>query len=135
MFPFALRARILIPSQERLRHSKSHLHFVLLARDVSAVTRAKILRDFAAYPVVQHYTSADLDRFFGLSGAKVLGFAKSRLAQSIYAELKTHRLNKPPPGQFAPRATATAAPAGATGPTAAASSRPAQARRSPRRWP
>ena len=30
-----------------------------------------------------------------LKGAKVVGFAKSGLAQSIYAELKQHRINKP----------------------------------------
>jgi hypothetical protein len=44
---------------------------------------------------VQHYTSAELERFFGLKGTKVIGFEKSGLAQSVYAELKQHRLNKP----------------------------------------
>lgn len=96
LFPFVLRSRILIPGQDRLRYSKSRLHFVLLTHDVSETTRAKILRYFGAYPILQHYTSADLERFFGLHGAKVIGFAKSRLAQSIYAELKGYRLNKPP---------------------------------------
>jgi len=33
--------------------------------------------------------------WFGLKGTKVIGFKKSGLAQSIYAELKEHRLNKP----------------------------------------
>jgi len=44
---------------------------------------------------VQHFAAADLEKFFGVKGAKTIGFAKSGLAQSIYAELKEHRINKP----------------------------------------
>lgn len=54
-----------------------------------------MLKDFAHYPVVQHYSEADLEKHFALKGTKLVGFAKSGLAQSIYAELKEHRLNKP----------------------------------------
>ena len=54
-----------------------------------------MLEDFAHYPVVQLYTSAELEQFFGVHGAKVIGFQKSGLAQSVYAELKQHRLNRP----------------------------------------
>jgi hypothetical protein len=71
------------------------LHFVLITRDLSEQSRAEVLSDFAHYPVVQHYTSEELEQFFGLKGTKVVGFQKSGLAQSIYAELKQHRLNKP----------------------------------------
>ena len=53
-----------------------------------------MLADFAHYPVVEHFTAEELERFFGLKGAKVIGFEKSGLAQSIYTELKQHRLNK-----------------------------------------
>jgi hypothetical protein len=95
MFPFVLRARLLIVGQDQLRRSKRRLHFVLLTTDFAENSREALLRDFAHYPVVQHYTSADLERFFQIKGAKVVGFAKSTLAQSIYAELKAHRLNKP----------------------------------------
>jgi hypothetical protein len=102
MFPFVLRSRILLIGRDVLRRSKGRLHFVLITRDLSESSRAQILSDFAHYPVVQHYTSEDLDTHFGIKGAKVLGFAKSGLAQSIYAELKEHRVNKPEgksPGQ------------------------------------
>jgi hypothetical protein len=95
LFPFVLRARILMIGRETLRHSKSSLHFVLITSDVSEPIRAEVLADFAYYPVVQHYTAAELDQFFGVKGAKVIGFQKSGLAQSIYAELKQYRLNKP----------------------------------------
>jgi len=95
MFPFVLRARILMVGRDTLRRSKGKLHFVLVTEDLSESSRAEVLKDFAHYPVVQRYTSAELEQFFRLKGTKVVGFAKSGLAQSIYAELKQHRLNKP----------------------------------------
>lgn len=94
MFPFVLRSRNLIVGREMLRRSKSRLHFVLITRDISEAGRAEVLEDFAHYPVVQHYAAADLEKFFGIKGAKAVGFAKSGLAQSIYAELKEHRINR-----------------------------------------
>ena len=95
LFPFALRARILIAGRETLLRSKRRLHFVLITTDLSEQSRKEVLSDFVHYPVVQRYTAADLEHFFGLKGTKVLGFAKSGLAQSIYAEIKEHRLNRP----------------------------------------
>jgi len=95
LFPFVMRSRNLLIGRDTLRRSKSRLHFVLITRDISEQSRAEVLSDFAYYPVVLHYTSAELEQFFGVKGTKVIGFAKSGLAQSIYAELKQHRLNKP----------------------------------------
>ncbi len=96
MFPFVLRSRILIPGRENLARSKTRLHFVLITHDLSKASRSEILAAFAHYPVVEHYTSAELEQFFGLKGARVVGFAKSGLAQSIYAELKPYRINQAP---------------------------------------
>jgi hypothetical protein len=95
LFPFVLRARALLIGRETLRRSKSKLHFVLITRDISEASRIEVLSDFAHYPVVQHYAAEDLEKHFGIRGAKVIGFAKSGLAQSIYAELKQHRINQP----------------------------------------
>lgn len=96
LFPFVMRSRNLLVGRDTLLRCKSRLHFVLITHDLSERSRAEVLSAFAHYPVVQQYTSADLERFFGLKGTKVIGFAKSGLAQSIYAEIKQHRLNKPP---------------------------------------
>ena len=96
LFPFVMRSRNLLVGRETLLRSKRRLHFVLITDDLSEKSRAEVLSDFAHYPVVQRYRSAELEAFFGLKGTKVIGFAKSGLAQSIYAELKEHRLNKPP---------------------------------------
>jgi len=95
LFPFVLRTGILLIGREKLRHNKGKLHFVLITKDIAESVREEVLLDFKYYPVVQHYAAADLEKFFGIKGAKTIGFAKSGLAQSIYAELKAHRINQP----------------------------------------
>jgi len=95
LFPFVLRTGILLIGREKLRHNKGKLHFVLITEDIAENVRAEILLDFKHYPVVQHYAAADLEKFFGIKGAKTVGFTKSGLAQSIYAGLKAYRINQP----------------------------------------
>ncbi len=95
LFPFVLRSRILMVGRDTLARSKSKLHFVLITHDLSDASRAEILSDFAHYPVVQHYTARELEKLFGIKGARVIGFEKSDLAQSLYTELKAHRINRP----------------------------------------
>jgi hypothetical protein len=95
LFPFVIKSRALLIGRDTLYRSKSKLHFVLITTDISEGSRAEILSDFSHYPVVQKYTSSDLDKFFGVKGAKAVGFAKSGLAQSIYAEMKESRINRP----------------------------------------
>jgi len=95
LFPFVLKSRALIVGRDTLRRSKGRLHFILITTDLSENSRAEVLTEFTHYPVVQHFIPADLEKFFGVRGAKVVGFVKSGLAQSIYAELKAHRINQP----------------------------------------
>ena len=107
LFPFVLRARILLIGRDTLRRNKGKLHFVLITEDIAESVRAEILEDFKHYPVVQHYGPADLEMFFGIKGAKTIGFTKSGLAQSIYAELKEHRINQPVTPKKPAKATPT----------------------------
>jgi hypothetical protein len=95
LFPFVLRSRNLIAGRDTLLRSKSKLHFVLITMDISENSRAEIVSEFTHYPIVQHYQTEDLEHHFGVKGAKVVGFAKSGLAQSLYAELKQYRINMP----------------------------------------
>jgi len=95
LFELAVSSKLLLIGRETLRRNKSHLHFVLIATDIIASHRAEVLADFKHYPVVQHFTAADFVRLFQIEGAKTVGFAKSELAKSIYAELKPHRINEP----------------------------------------
>jgi hypothetical protein len=95
LFELAVQSKLLLIGREALRRNKSLLHFVLIATDIIANHRAEVLKDFIHYPVVQHFTAADFERLFKIKGAKTVGFAKSELAKSIYAELKTHRINEP----------------------------------------
>jgi hypothetical protein len=94
LFPFVLRSRNLIVGRDTLHRSKSRLHFILITTDISDNSRAEILSAFSHYPIVQQYNSADLEKHFGIKGAKVIGFQKSGLAQSIYAEIKQYRINR-----------------------------------------
>ncbi|HVV73755.1 MAG TPA: hypothetical protein VHI52_19980 [Verrucomicrobiae bacterium] len=95
LFPFVLRSRILVVGRETLVRKKGHLHFVLITTDLSPASQEEMLREFAHYPVVQHYTSLELEQHFGIKAAKVIGFQKSGLAQSLYAEMKSYRINSP----------------------------------------
>ena len=95
LLSFVLRSRILIIGRDALARSKSKLHFVLITQDLSETSLAEVLLDFAHYPVVQRYTAEEVEKFFGIKGARVIGFEKSGLAQSLYAELKEHRINSP----------------------------------------
>lgn len=112
LFPFVLKTQGLIIGRDSLRANKGRLHFILITEDIAEAHREEVLKDFTHYPVVQHFTSADLEKFFGakVKGAKAVGFAKSGLAQSIYAELKAHRLNKPPNAPTPPKPAKTPAP-------------------------
>jgi hypothetical protein len=97
LFPFVLKTRGLLVGRHTLRANRGNLHFVLITTDIADASREEVLKDFTHYPVVQHFTAADLEKFFNVRGAKAVGFIKSGLAQSIYAELKTHRINQPWP--------------------------------------
>ena len=113
LFPFVLKSRALIVGRDTLVRSKGRLHFVLITTDISENGREQILKDFAHYPIVQHYTESELAKYFRINGAKVVGFTKSGLAQSIYAELKAHRINqqvmksRPPGPPLPPKARKT----------------------------
>ena len=95
LFPFLVRSRKLIVGREALARSRRRLHSVLISSDISDSSKAEILRDFADYPILQKYTAAEIESYFGVRNAKVLGFEKSSLAKSIYNQLKGVRLNGP----------------------------------------
>jgi hypothetical protein len=95
LFPFVKKTRGLLIGRDSLFANKGKLHFVLITEDIADEHREEVLKNFSHYPVVQHYKQADLETFFNVKGAKAVGFIKSGLAQSIYAELKPYRINRP----------------------------------------
>jgi hypothetical protein len=102
LFPFVLRARKLIVGRENLFRKKSRIHFVLITTDISDNSLEEITKGFSDYPIVQRYTSGDLDRIFAVKNAKVIGFEKSTLSASIYKGLREFRINRPAPTKEAP---------------------------------
>jgi hypothetical protein len=97
LFPFVVRARMLLVGRETLARSKRQLQCVLITEDISPGSKDEVLREFKDYPILQHFQAAQFEGFFNVRNAKVVGFKKSSLAKSIYAELKEFRINAPPP--------------------------------------
>ena len=90
-----VRSRKFLIGREALAHNRRRLHSILIATDISENSKAEILREFADYPILQKFTAAQFEQFFGARNAKVIGLEKSSLAKSIYGELKEWRLNSP----------------------------------------
>lgn len=110
LFPFVVRARMLLVGRETLARSKRELQCVLITEDISPGSKEEVLRAFKDYPVLQRFQSAQFEEFFGVRNAKVVGFKKSSLAKSIYSELKRFRINAP----AASKAEAAESDSGAT---------------------
>jgi len=92
LYPFARRARIVVVGRPVLFRQRRHLQFLLITEDLSATSQREVRRDYPDVPIVQHYTSVQLEQFFALRNTKVIGFRKSSLAMSILRELKPFRL-------------------------------------------
>ena len=116
LFPFARRAGIVLTGRDALYRQKKRLAFILVCVDLRPESLQEVLQDFDVLPVVQRYTAAELESHFGLPKARVLGFRKSTLTQSIYASLRPQRINQPRvprPKDREPRAAKAAAKAAA----------------------
>lgn len=97
LFPFVVRARMLLVGRDTLARNKRSLQCILISKDISPNSKEEVMRDFKDYPILQRYGSAQFEQFFNVRNAKVVGFKKSSLAKSIYSELKEFRVNTPPP--------------------------------------
>lgn len=91
LFPFALRARAAVVGRETLRRSRSKLACLLMATDISENSRREIHRDFSRLPIIERYSSAELERWFHFRNCRVLGLRKSDIARSILRELREVR--------------------------------------------
>lgn len=95
LYPFALRARVVVVGEALLNKVRKKLHFILVTRDLSEKRLQEIQRTFTGTPILQGFESPTIEEHFGFKNTKVIGFKKSSLAVSIYRELKeqTDRLN------------------------------------------
>jgi len=88
LYPFALRARVVVVGEALLNKLRKKLHFILVTRDLSEKRLKEMLRSYNETPILQIYETGDIEEHFGFKNTKVLGFKKSSLAVSIYRELK-----------------------------------------------
>ena len=92
LFPFAVRSHIVVPGRDAMSWKRRKLLFVLITTDLTPKSRDQIQRDFAPLPIVERYTSLDIQVLFNYYGAKVLGFLNCPLARTILNEMKEFRL-------------------------------------------
>ena len=85
LFPFAIRSRIIVPGGDNVARQRRKLQFVLIATDLSENSKGEIAR-IEDLPKFTIYSAQELQKHFGINGAKVLGFKKSDLARSILKE-------------------------------------------------
>lgn len=88
LYPFALRARVVVVGENLLNKLRKKLHFILVTRDLSEKRLSEMLRSYKEIPILQVYEAKNIEEHFGFKNTKVLGFKKSSLAVSIYRELK-----------------------------------------------
>lgn len=95
LYPFALRARVVVVGEAVLNQLRKKLHFILVTRDLSEKRLKEIRRTYKGTPMLQIYETASIEEYFGYKNTKIIGFKKSSLAVSIYRELKekAERLN------------------------------------------
>jgi hypothetical protein len=88
LFPFALRASVVVSGRDGLLRNRKHLHFVLVTPDLSPTARESVLKNYAPVPVLEGFSMAEFEKHFGFHEAKVIGFLKSDISYSIRRELK-----------------------------------------------
>ena len=93
MVGFIIKAKIIIIGYEQLKRSKSNLQFILLSEDALEKNKVRIMNEFQHYPIIQKFTSVEIQNYFTIKSAKVIGFKKSGLSGSVYKELKNWRVN------------------------------------------
>jgi hypothetical protein len=79
---------VIVPGGDSVARLTRKLEFVLIATDLAARSRSELEHKLGEVPYFICYTSAELQQFFSIPGAKVLGFKKSDIARSIRRELK-----------------------------------------------
>jgi len=90
--PFALKAGKAITGRPRLLQIQKHLHFMLVTTDITENSRRKLLEQFSC-PIVECFTSADIERVLGMLNTKVVGFKRSSISINIYKGLRGFRIN------------------------------------------
>lgn len=101
LMAFCKRARNFLLGRETILRRRHQLHFILMTSDISENSRKEILYKFRPYPIVHFGVSEEICRLLGIHNAKVIGFTKGGLSQSLYRCLKSYRIENvemPPSG-------------------------------------
>ncbi|MGI5923827.1 MAG: Gfo/Idh/MocA family protein [Lentisphaeria bacterium] len=91
--PFMRRAGQIEVGRERLAQVRKQLLCLLVTEDLSDNSLRKIIEDFDC-PVYRHFNMADIERLFGYSGTKILGFRRSSLSSKLQGKLKPWQVHR-----------------------------------------
>ena len=112
LFPFVLKSRGFILGRDSLLRNRKKLEFILITTDLSQGSRSEIMGGFSGIPILEAFTSIEVEKFFGFRGTKVVGFRKSQLSKAILQSMEKERprLKVEPKPKFASAITDKASP-------------------------
>ena len=93
LFGFVNKTHNFVVGRENIKRLQNKLKFILITEDISENSLKKVKLSFDNIPIIQHYTSEDLEKYFHVQQTKIIGFKKSGLSDSIFIALKDWRLN------------------------------------------
>ena len=93
LFGFVKRTNNYVVGRDNLSRTKRKLKFLLVTTDISENSLNKMKNEFNEIPIVQYYTSEDLENHFQVQKTKIIGFKKSPISDGVYKALKDWRLN------------------------------------------
>ncbi len=91
--PFIRRAGIIVTGREKLIQRSNQLAFAVMTADLSDASRREALRDLKCKVFELPLNSDDIEKLYGVSGAKLLGFKKNKLADSILKFIKPYQIS------------------------------------------
>ncbi len=82
--------------RERIYREQKRLLFVLVCTDLSGNSRREIAQRVTQIPVLERYSSAEIEQLAHLPNTKIIGFKKSPISQRIFSLLKSTDQNPGP---------------------------------------
>ena len=89
LLPFARKAGVMVMGRERIYREQKRLLFVMVCTDLSGNSRREIAQRITQIPVLERYSSAEIEQLAHLPNTKIIGFKKSPLSQRIFSLLKS----------------------------------------------
>ena len=91
--PFMRRSGQIEIGRDRLAQVRKQLLCLLVTDDLSANSLKKMIEDFDC-PIYRHFNMTDIERLFGYTGTKIVGFRRSSLSTKLQGMLKPWQVRR-----------------------------------------